>query len=106
GLLRQLLPCAPAAHTGRLLDDHVRASPRLVIVSLDQDPLAAAGAAQAETAAELVSAQNKGQMVRFVAQESDGALVPHDDRAGATGLAVMNSFEFATGEAVVSDLDS
>jgi hypothetical protein len=106
GLAHQLLPGASAAHTFRLLDDNVRASARRVIVSLDQDPLPAAGAAQAEPAVEFVAAQKERQMVWLVTQETHGSFVPHEDDATATGLAVMNPFEVATGQAVVANLDS
>src|SRR6476661_8516063 len=60
------------------LDDHVRASPRLVLASLDQDPLAAAGAAQAE-ACQSTDPADPGS------GQTSLRIIPNQGALGATG---------------------
>ncbi len=56
GGLAHLLPSLAAANARRLLGDHIRARARVLVVGLDEDPAAIAGASQSEAAVELVAA--------------------------------------------------
>jgi hypothetical protein len=99
--VRKLLPRVTAANARRLLGNDVGATASARVIGFDQDPLLASSSAQTEPAVELAAAETEGDMVWLVTQDLDGAFVPHDHRAAAAELALMDAFEIATGQAVV-----
>ena len=73
----------------------------MVITGLDQDPAVLAGTGQGETSGELAAVQNDGQMVRLIADDLSGALIPDDHRAGTACLPRADPFIVTRGQGVV-----
>src|SRR4051812_30400823 len=101
-----LLPGLAAADAGGGLRHHIRPGPRLLVGRLDQDPASLARLGEAESAAELLTAQDEGEVVGLSAQDLDGPLVPDDHRSATAALTSWHAFELARRQGVVLDRDS
>jgi hypothetical protein len=73
----------------------------MVITGLDQDPAVLASTGQRESPGELAAVQNDGQMVRLIADDLGGALIPDDHRAGTARLPRADPLIITRGQGVV-----
>ena len=68
-LVLQVLPGLAAAHARGTLGDNIRASSRVLVADLDQNPAALAGLGQTEPAGKLAAIQGERQMPQLIADD-------------------------------------